>query len=275
MSRSSRISEHYTHGALLETLRSALPLDTDSESLHSTLAAIDAFHSGGREATQELLDEMSIPRDARVLDIGCGLGGTARLLALEYEVRVTAVDLCEEYCAAAEMLTQRLGLEDRVTFLQGSATALPVDSGGFDLAISEHVQMNVPDKECYLQEVRRVLGPDGRFAFFEIFSGPNSSVRYPVPWSEDGELSFLVDTQRFRRKVEAAGFDVLSWHDATEEMRSWFEQRAKGAPAAGPDRLGLHLLMGANAPQKMRNMIRNLREERITVVRAVVRRPGS
>src|SRR5437016_12223286 len=74
------------------------------------LAPADQFHGGGKAATVRLARLAGLSPGTRVLDVGGGLGGSARTLAVEFGCHVTVIDLTESYVRAAEMLTSRLGL---------------------------------------------------------------------------------------------------------------------------------------------------------------------
>src|SRR5262245_30314393 len=78
------------------------------------LALADQFHGGGKPATQRLARLAGLQSGMRVLDVGGGMGGPARTLAVEFGCRVTTIDLTESYVRAAELLTATLGLGDRV-----------------------------------------------------------------------------------------------------------------------------------------------------------------
>jgi protein-L-isoaspartate O-methyltransferase len=73
------------------------------------LAPVDEFHIRGRKATLELADRMKLTQNSRVLDIGSGLGGSARAIAEVSGCHVTGVDLTPAFCKAAEALSCRIG----------------------------------------------------------------------------------------------------------------------------------------------------------------------
>src|SRR5581483_1421427 len=125
------VSAHYTVGDLGDTILASLrAAGLDPDALHvEDLAPLDQFHSGGAEATRALLRRAGLQRGMRVLDVGGGLGGPARLLAHEAGCTVTVLDLSAEFCRVGEMLTARVGLADRVAFRCGSALALPFADG--------------------------------------------------------------------------------------------------------------------------------------------------
>src|SRR5690348_4018152 len=97
------------------------------------LAPLDEFHALGRPATLALARVAGVTADARVLDVGAGLGGPARFLASRYGAHVTALDATPRFCRVAAELTRRTGLTDRVEIVHGDALELGFDDGAFDL----------------------------------------------------------------------------------------------------------------------------------------------
>ena len=55
--------------------------------------AEDIFHPGGEELTRKTLAAMHLPANSRIADLGCGTGTTAILLAKDYGLRVSAIDI--------------------------------------------------------------------------------------------------------------------------------------------------------------------------------------
>ena len=234
------------------------------------LAPFEEFHLRGRAATMELAGAAGLREGMAVLDVGSGIGGPARTLAAEFGCRVTGLDLTEEYCRAAEMLTSSVGLSDKVTFRHGDALDMPFDDGTFDLVWMQHTSMNIEDKERLFGEIRRVLRPAGRLALYEILAGSVAPLHFPVPWANDSAISFLVAPSEALRLLAATGFEELAWTDVTGESIDLLRQlgaAAQGAPAP----LGLHLVVG-NFAEKLANVLRNLEEDRIAVVQGIFER---
>src|SRR5262245_26442575 len=102
------VEAHYTRGGILGSILRALR-DMGSEVTTLTpsdLAPVDEFHVVGREATIELANRASLKPGSRVLDVGCGLGGSVRYLASERQCRATGIDLTREYVGVANSLSQ-------------------------------------------------------------------------------------------------------------------------------------------------------------------------
>ena len=269
------VESHYGRGSILESIFAGLrAMGKDPQRLSPLdLAPVDEFHIRGREATIELAKRAAPAAGLRVLDVGCGLGGSARFLAQEYGCRVTGIDLTREYIEAASDLAARVGLAGKVEFRQASALALPFAAGEFDLAWTEHVQMNIADKRAFYAELARVLKRGGRLVYHDIFAGGGGPVHFPVPWAETPDISFLAAPGEAQGHVEALGLRFVELTDRTPQATAWFEATLERIAQSGPPPLGLHLLMGPTARVKFANMLRNLKERRIAVWQAVAEKP--
>jgi SAM-dependent methyltransferase len=251
------IARHYAHGSLDEAILKALAAaGKDVNRLSAKdLAPVDEFHIGGRQATIAFSQQFEPQPGMRLLDIGCGLGGAARYFASEHGCQVSGIELSGEYVAVANALATRVGLETQMSCQQGSALALPFAAGSFDGAYMFHVGMKIENKAKLFAQVRRVLAPSAVFGIYDVMRLAAGELSYPVPWASGPESSFVADAASYRRLLEAEGFEVLKQRDRRDFALEVFAQmRARGA-AGGPGPLGLHIVMGANAAQKVRNMI--------------------
>ena len=191
---------------------------------------------------------------------------------MEFGCRVTGIDLTNEYCRAAEILSAKVGLADLVDYRQGDATNLPFDDGVFDVVWTEHVAMNIPDKTRLYGEMPRVLPPGGTLAIYDVLAGPSEAVLFPVPWARTPDTSFLVQPNELRRLLEDAGFVIADWSDTTEAAHEWFVALSEKIRKEGFPLLGFHLLMGPDFREMARNQGRNLQERRIVLGQVVARK---
>lgn len=271
----SSVEAHYHHRGLESAILAALV--TAGEDLDhlkpEDLAPFDEFHIRGRKATLELAREVCPVEGSLVLDVGSGLGGPSRCLALEFGCRVTGIDLSVEYCRVADMLARRLGLDSRVSYQHGNALEIPFEDAFFDLLWTQHTAMNIADKNRLYSEMWRVLKPGGALAVYDILAGTGGPVCYPVPWARGPSTSFLLSPDQMRDKLENTGFKIQTWRDTTETGRSWFRHLEDKIRAEGSPLLGIHLLLGPDFRLMAQNQLRNLEENRIALIEAVVRRP--
>ena len=266
--KANKALEHYRSPGLTERIKSAIAtLAPESQALTvAQLAPLDQFHTRGILATAELARAAGVEPSSRVLDLGCGIGGPARYLAATFGCQVTGVDLSPEFIDAASYLTARSGLSDRVTFQAGDALSLPFDDASFDVLFLQHVAMNIQDRTALYAEVRRILAPGGRLATYDLVLR-DGDVAYPVPWARDASASFLLSESDTRTALERAGYKAILWRDDTPAARDWFQAVMSAPPRSGPN---LGLVMGTEFAAMTGNLARNLRENRLGVLSAVL-----
>jgi len=274
---SDHIKEHYGRGKILDSILNALSKSgKDLSRLKPTdLAPVDEFHIRGRQATVELANLADLAQGCRVLDVGCGLGGSARYLAGECQCRVTGIDLTQEYVDIANTLSGLVGLGKRADFVQGDALNLPFEDGFFDVVWTEHAQMNIAAKHQFYGEIARVLRPGGQFLFHDICGGKNGVFHYPVPWAEDESINFLISPDELKEILMESDFKIGDWMDKSRESLDWFVETHRKLQKSGAAPLGFHLLMGDKAAEKFENQIKNLRENKFVVLKASAKKKNN
>lgn len=275
MSDLNLVANHYTRGDLLSAIRAGVEkLGKTPETVTiEDLAPVDEFHIGGRMATRSFLDQIGIRPEDHVLDVGCGIGGASRFAARTYGCQVTGIDLTEEYVETGNTLCSWLGLENRVKLSQGNALAMSLPDATVDKAFMLHVGMNIPDKASLAMEVWRVLRPGGIFGIYDIMEVGGDQLKYPVPWATVAKASSLASPANYKHSLMAAGFQIVSERDRREFALDFFERlKANSAVADGPPPLGLHILMGKEAPTKVKNMIENVSRNRVAPIELIARK---
>jgi sarcosine/dimethylglycine N-methyltransferase len=282
MSEMNTVAAHYDRPLLADALIARLAehgIDRRSVTLEH-LAALDQMHVRGHPATLELADALELPKRAKVLDLGSGIGGPARVLASAYDARVTALDLTPALCEANRALNQLVGLTRRITVLEGDATNLPFENATFDRVVTIHASMNIDRKRTMYREAYRVLKPGGRFGFYDVVAGPAGRPDFPLPWATQAIDSFLVSPSTMSEIAEEVGFRNRMFRDVTNQARNEIvrQQEAAAAGKAAGDPVPLQagdILMGPKASDKQRNLRRALKEGRIGLTMAVFEKPRS
>jgi ubiquinone/menaquinone biosynthesis C-methylase UbiE len=271
-----QIAEHYANDGIAErvlaairtTLPAGAPITVDA------LSAADQLHGRGLEATKELAALLAPKPGERVLDIGSGVGGSARWIAAKFGCHVTGIDLTAAFCRAAEALNAATGLSDKVTIVEGSALALPFPDQSFDGAYSHNVIMNIADKLGFYREARRVLKPGGALVIMALTAGPTGRVHYPTPWATSAETSFLVPLEEMRRDIEAEGFEIVELVDTSDRIRGARQAYAQRLAAGTAPPLGPHLVMGPRMKEFQLNVIQSEQEGSVRSMAALLRRPA-
>ena len=253
---------HYGRGSLEQEILAALAAaGKDTSALKvDDLTPIDHFHTGGKQATDDLLSQVAISPDSHILDLGSGVGGPARYVAQTHGCRVTGIDITPEFVDVATNLTQRVGLHDRVAFRSGSALDLPFPAATFDGAYMLHVGMNIADKPALFAGVRRVLRSNGFFAIFDIMQTADGTLTFPVAWSATAVTSFVATPSAYRQALQDAGFIVLS-----ERNRHQFAMDSTSQPVT------THVLIGTTAGEKLANARAGLAAGLIAPVEMIAR----
>jgi ubiquinone/menaquinone biosynthesis C-methylase UbiE len=274
MGQQGMVAEHYGSQPVLERVNAALAragLTADRLGWRD-LAPIDQFHAGGLKATAELAKALAPGPSDSVLDVGSGTGGPARFLAATYGCHLTGIDLTEAFVEVATMLSERVGMSDKTSFLRADALDLPFPDAAFDHVWTIHVAMNIADRDQLYGEIHRVLKPGGRLAIFDVVQAEGGPVIFPVPWARTPEISFLLTSGAMRDVLTRAGFRIGSWVDKTDLTLEWvLEQREKRA-ATAPSPLGIQTVMGDDLPAMSVNFVRNLQEGRIGIAQVIATR---
>lgn len=262
----THIKNHYTKAQLFEDILERLKLQgIDPGSItRSDLSGVDEFHVRGAEVSREIAKEINL-NGSRVLDVGCGIGGPARMLADEFNCEVTGIDLSHEFILTARKLSALIGLSDKTEFIQGDALELPFENGSFDVAWTQHVQMNIGDKSGFYSEISRVLTGNGTFVYYDIFRTGKDELEYPVPWANDSSISFLGSILNMETILRNLGFAKIQTTDQTENAIAFFSAMFERNNKVGPKRVGLDLLMGDSTPEKFGNLLKGLKSNKIVL----------
>lgn len=265
------LGTHYSandiEARILEALRTA-GFNTEERLSPVELGALDHFHTGGLRASLLLQELAQIQAEDRVLDIGAGLAGPARMLAASPGCRVDCIELSPDYCAGAVLLNRLTGLADRIGVNEGSALDLPFADESFDVVWMQNVGMNIEDKRKLYTEIYRVLKPGGRFAFQEMTAGEKVTSYFPLPWATSHDDHFLISADEMHTVLGESGFIAEYIEDVSDTQ---LNPPASGTPEnTAQVQLSLSVYVD-NLAQKAENAQRSLREGQIRFVRGVFR----
>ncbi|KAF5357246.1 hypothetical protein D9756_006668 [Leucocoprinus leucothites] len=141
-----------------------------SQSFHfSRFYKGEAFLASLARHEHYLASQMSLRPGMRVLDVGCGVGGPARQIAMFSDVHITGLNNNEFQIGRARKYTQRQGLEGQVQFVKGDFMKLSEQFGenAFDAVYAIEATVHAPTWEGVYGEIFKVLKPGGVFGVYE------------------------------------------------------------------------------------------------------------
>ncbi len=223
-------------------------------------SSFDEFHVRGKMVSEELFSQIELNKNSQVLDLGCGLGGTCRMIAEKYDCKVYGIDYSEQHISTAESLSILTGFDGKTEFKQADATELPYPSDQFDLLITQHVQMCIADKEKFYSEIKRVLKKGGQFIYCDVFKRSDELLNSPLPWVDDEANNHLISSDQLKDLLYSLDFEKISSQDQTQKginFLSSFLAKAEVKPAI---LTGQKILMGDNAFDKITNLYQALKD---------------
>ncbi|MBF9231768.1 methyltransferase domain-containing protein [Microvirga alba] len=261
--RRDDIQEHYASPDIVERVLTAVAqVGRPAEPLSAEmLYQFDQLHGREIVATREHVARLHLRSGMHVLDVGSGIGGPARYIAMTHDVLVTGIDVTPEFVVTARDLTRRCGLENRINFHEADALAMPFPNDSFDAALCLYVAMNIPDKGQLCREIYRVLRPGARLVWSEVALGPVGPARFPLPWASVPAANFLVPPQVLRQILAKTGFRVLNLIDESQRFIAAPAPAGLTFPSERPT--ANQIVMGNDFLKRRENLILNLMEGRL------------
>jgi cyclopropane fatty-acyl-phospholipid synthase-like methyltransferase len=176
--------------------------------------------------TESLAEHMPFEPGMRVLDLGCGRGGSSIFLAREFGVTVYAVDTMIRPDEIFEHV-EAFGLADQVLPQHADARRLPFPSHYFDAVVSIGAFQYFATENMYLTELSRFVRPGGRIGM--VSEGLSRHIDGPPDYfspSWHHAFSLLHTPEWWRRHWEREGFHVESADllpDGVPRWAEWYE----------------------------------------------------
>lgn len=188
---------------------------------------------GGPEEVREIVRDLDLEGRA-LLDIGCGTGGPAAVLAKEKGALVTCLDVEPQLLERARRTAEAAGVAARMDFRLVEPGPLPFQPQTFDVVFSKDALIHIPDKRALYREILRVLKPGGLFAASDWLAGAGAMSDPAFRRYVDlGHLKFTMATAEETAAImRECGFDEVSTRDRNE----WFREVSarEAAAIAGP-----------------------------------------
>ena len=173
--------------------------------------------TGGIESTRVIFDENPINVGAKVLDVGCGIGGPAKFLNDTFEADVLGVDLSTNCVSIAN---KRYVANPRLNFIVADAVTTSFEPNSFDLVYSRDVILHIASKDVLFKRLLDATKPGGKLVMTDYCCGPQEK------WDEEFKSYVsqrgyhLVTIDQYRGILEEAGWVV----ERAEDKTAWFKE---------------------------------------------------
>lgn len=176
----------------------------------------DFVSPGGKETALQMIRRMGLAPGSRVLDVGCGLGGSAFVMAREFDLLVDGIDLSKNMLAIANAKLADYGLSQRVNLQSGDCLELQ-HSNYYDAVYSRDVFLHIHDKMRLFSVLLTALRPGGILLFTDYCCGER-------PWSDNfttyvkNRAYCLHTLNEYAGLISQAGFDQVVFEDISERF---------------------------------------------------------
>jgi len=194
----------------------------------------DFVAPGGRLMAAELIERMALPAGSRVLDAGCGLGGSAFVMARDFELLVDGIDLSSNMIFMAEEKLQKHHLESKVTLRQGDCMKLNA-ANKYDAVYSRDVFLHIHDKKRLFARLHGSLKARGKLLFTDYCCGA-------TPWQSEftryvEDRGYCLHTlEAYADLIGEAGFSDITYEDLTTRFIEILRQEMQKIETLNIDR---------------------------------------
>ena len=168
-----------------------------------------------------LLEAADITSTDRVLDAGCGVGGSAFYIHESTGAKVTGISLSEKQIALANDVSSRKGLADQVDFHVMDYNTTPFESASFDVIWACESICHTTQKTDFMKEAYRLLKKGGRLILCDYFLTHNDQ-EDPQQWIEKWKATWAIThinaLSTFETQLTDSGFQISKKWDYTQSI---------------------------------------------------------
>jgi tocopherol O-methyltransferase len=179
---------------------------------------VNNFHQSLQRMNEVIMEKVGIKSSDRVLDAGCGVGGTSIFIAKATGADVTGITISERQVSQAYEYAAKNGASNLVTFLPRDYMNTQFEDGTFDVVVGCESICYADDKEAFVKEAYRILKPGGRLIVADGFAtSPEANQNPTLRYVLDGwGVNYLETSSRFKDYMSNAGFSDITIEDNTQ-----------------------------------------------------------
>lgn len=193
--------------------------------LDKTLAVHYGFWDAGTKKFSDALDNTNhyllkfaeIQGSPRILDAGCGVGGSSFFLAKQINAKVTGITLSDKQLKYANKKGVEQKMTQLVDFKLEDYTKTSYNDGTFDLIWAIESITSAPDKSKFAREAFRILKPEGKLIIADYFkTNKDDPGKILDKWQTYWSMAPFLTTNDYIDQFEKEGFSLLKNQDVTE-----------------------------------------------------------
>lgn len=168
-----------------------------------------------------LSEKAAITAGMKVLDAGCGIGGSSIWLAKNRQAHVTGITLSAKQAARANAYVKEIGLEGNVQFQVQDFTHTNFADASFDIVWAIESVCHADNKEAFIKEAYRLLKPGGQLImadFFIVKEVNTKDQRELDAWGHGWAVPFFEKQSVFLKMLDGNGFNAVQMDDCTKHI---------------------------------------------------------
>jgi ubiquinone/menaquinone biosynthesis C-methylase UbiE len=228
-----------------------------------------ARHEAGQARMNAVCAEAARIRPGdRVLDAGCGLGGSDLFLSRHFRATIFAINLQPRHLARARAYTTASAAQPPVQFSRQDYTQMAFAAGSFDVVWGLESICHCQNKRAFIAEAYRVLRRPGRLMvadFFQLKETLSAEEAARMRWINGWAIPNLALVRQFGEDMAAAGFERVAYRDIRSQVIPSSERMYKASLVAGGigramERLGIRSAVQTNNIRAARDQYSTLRD---------------